>query len=480
MGAAAAPWTRRRARCAPSAAPSPRALELSAPGPDAAARPRRNGAGGRRNAGRPRGALGRDPRIAAARMVEAVCEERAPLSAVLDGAPDAALSPRDAALARAIVRTAVRRRGDIEYILAQLMAKPLPRKAGAVRAVLSTAAAQLLFMRQADHAAVNVAVDLLKADASTGGFARLANAVLRRLVRERDDLLAGLPVAANTPHWLYKRWSRTYGADAATAMAAIHREEPPLDLALAPGTAMPEGGEALPTGGVRMRPGPVEAIEGYEAGGWWVQDCAAQLPAMLLGDVAGQHILDLCAAPGGKTMQLAAAGARVTAVELDGARAERLAENLARTRLAGRVDVRVADARDIDGTFDGVLLDAPCSATGTLRRQPDAAWSKTPDDVTALAGVQRALIAHAATLVRPGGRLVYATCSLEREEGEAQLDFVRQELPDLELEPIVDGPAAAFAGPAGAMRTLPGLPVPGGADGLVGLDGFFAARFRRR
>ena len=412
-------------------------------------------------------------------MVEAVCETRAPLSAVLEASPDETLSPRDAALARAIVRTAVRRRGDIDHVLARLMTKKLPRKAAPVRAVLRTAAAQLLFMRQADHAAVHVAVDLLKSNASTGGYAGLANAVLRRLVRERDELLAALPVGANTPAWLYSRWASHYGEPAAAAMAAIHREEPPLDLSLAPGTTLPEGAAPLPTGGARLAAGgPIDAIEGYAEGGWWVQDVAAQLPALALGDVAGKHVLDLCAAPGGKTMQLAAAGARVTAVEVDAGRAARLGENLARTRLAERVEVIVADARDVTGTFDAVLLDAPCSATGTLRRQPDVAWSKVVTDIAALARLQRTLIVHAAERVRPGGSLVYATCSLEPEEGERQCDFVAAEVPSLALEPIAEGPAAAFANPAGVVRTLPHRPLPG-QGGLVGLDGFFAARFRR-
>lgn len=413
-------------------------------------------------------------------MVEAVCETRAPLSAVLDAGGGKTLSPRDAALARAIVRTAIRRRGDIDHILAALMTKNLPRRATSVRAVLRTAAAQLLFMRQADHAAVNVAVDLLKSDGATGGYAGLANAVLRRLIRERDALVAALPVDANTPPWLFARWVATYGRADAAAMAAAHREEPPLDLALAPGSAMPEGAAALPTGGARLAAGGmVDAIEGYAEGGWWVQDVAAQLPALAFGGVEGQHILDLCAAPGGKTMQLAAAGARVTAVELDPARAERLAENLARTNLAERVEVVVADALHVSGTYDGVLLDAPCSATGTLRRQPDVAWSKSAADIATLAHMQQSLIRHATERVRPGGLLVYATCSLEPEEGERQCDFIAAEVPALTLEPIADGPAAAFATAAGVVRTLPHHALPD-SPGLSGLDGFFAARFRRR
>ncbi|MEO1102187.1 MAG: transcription antitermination factor NusB [Pseudomonadota bacterium] len=415
-------------------------------------------------------------RAVAARIVLDVNENAVPLFAALADVPTA-LPERDQSLARAIVRTTVRRRGDIEWVLARLLTKALPRKAGMVRAVLAMSAAQLLFMRQADHAAVSEAVELLKAEPSTGGFVGLANAVLRRLVRERETHLSALPVEANTPPWLFARWVGTYGAGTAAAMAQAHREEPPLDLALAPDGAAPVGAVMLPTGGARLPATMVERIEGYATGGWWVQDMAAQLPALLLEPAAEMRVADLCAAPGGKTMQLAAQGATVTAVELDPSRAVRLRENLARTGLLGRVTVVEGDALALDGTFDAVLLDAPCSATGTLRRQPDVAWSKSARDIGALAKVQRALLAHAAGLLRPGGRLVFATCSLEPEEGEAHLGFTREALP-LALEPIVEGPAAAFATADGAMRTLPHLALPGGA-GLVGLDGFFAARFRR-
>lgn len=431
----------------------------------------------------PRQALpdGAPARAAAAQIVERVCEEHQPLAAVLEafaGGEAAALPERDATLARAIARIAIRRRGDIDWCLAALMDRPLPRRAAGVRATLRVAAAQLLFMRQAEHAAVNTAVALMKADAATAGFSGLANAVLRRLARERDDLLARLPVEANTPAWLWRRWTATFGEDAARAMAETHRQEPGLDIAFAGPAPLPEGATALPTGGARLPLGAVTEIEGYAEGTFWVQDMAAQLPALLLGDVAGLSVLDLCAAPGGKTMQLASRGARVTAVEIDPDRAARLAENLARTRLADRVEVVVADALDMKGRFDAVLLDAPCTATGTLRRQPDVAWAKSPRDLKPLQNLQRDLLRKAASLVVPGGRLVYATCSLEPEEGEDQLAFVSRALPSLELEPITEPAHAAYATPAGALRTLPHLPIPG--TSLSGLDGFFAARFRRR
>jgi 16S rRNA (cytosine967-C5)-methyltransferase len=258
----------------------------------------------------------------------------------------------------------------------------------------------------------------------------------------------------------------------------MHRQEPGLDIAFAGPARLPEGATPLPTGGARLPLRAVTEIEGYAEGAFWVQDMAAQLPALLLGDVAGLSVLDMCAAPGGKTMQLAARGARVTAVEIDEGRAARLAENLARTRLADRVDVVVADAREVEGTFDAVLLDAPCTATGTLRRQPDAAWAKSARDLKPLANLQRDLLRRAASLTAPGGRVVFATCSLEPEEGEEHLDFVARALPSLELEPAIGSPAADFARPPGVVRTLPHMAIPGTA--LTGLDGFFAARLRRR
>ncbi|MBJ3777639.1 RsmB/NOP family class I SAM-dependent RNA methyltransferase [Acuticoccus mangrovi] len=421
-------------------------------------------------------------RSAAQHIVTEVCERHQPLAGVLEEAahgPLARLSDRDQALARAIGRVTVRRRGDIDWCLAQMLAKPLPKRAAEVRAVLRVSAAQILFMRQADHAAVNVAVALLKGEGATGGFAGLANAVLRRLIRERDALLAALPVEANTPGWLWHRWVAHYGAETAAAIAAAHRAEPGLDIAFAdPVALLPEGGVALPTGGARLKAGAVTAIEGYAEGGWWVQDAAAQLPVTLFGNVAGATALDMCAAPGGKTMQLAARGARVTALELDADRAARIGENLARTHLAEHVRVTVGDALAAEGTYDAVLLDAPCSATGTMRRQPDVAWSKSAADIKALADVQRDLLRRAARCVAPGGTLVFATCSMEPEEGEAHLPFVAEALPELSLDPVTEGPAASFATPEGAMRTLPSMTIPG--TDLAGLDGFFAARFRRR
>ena len=325
-----------------------------------------------------------------------------PMPAVLDrfDADDGAgLTSRDRSLARAMVRTTVRRRGDHNRMHGQLLARPLPKKAAQARLHLTLAAAQIVFMRQAHHAAVDCTVTILKSDGATGGFAGLANAVLRRLGRERDALLATLPVETNTPQWLWRRWVTHYGAEATAHMAAVHREEPPLDIMLAPGGTPPDGAAALPTGGARLASANVPELEGYSEGGWWVQDFAAQLPVTMLGALEGKTAIDLCAAPGGKTMQLAAAGADVVALELDGARLARLGENLARTQLSERVRMVEGDALEAQGQYDAVLLDAPCSATGTLRRQPDVALARRPDDFARNGALQRRLIERAAALV---------------------------------------------------------------------------------
>ncbi|MEM8852280.1 MAG: transcription antitermination factor NusB [Pseudomonadota bacterium] len=424
---------------------------------------------------------GTPARYAAAEAIAAITDDGATLQTALDSLGQG-LDGRDSAFARAIVRTTIRRRGDIDWCLSQLMNKALPKKAAFVRAVLRMSAAQLLFMRQADHSAVNAGVAILKRDGSTGGFAGLANAVLRRLIRERDDLLARLPEEANTPPWLWARWRAHYGADAAKAIAEAHRQEPPLDLALAPGAKPPCEGVSLPTGGLRLTPQDVAALDGYDEGAFWVQDWAAQLPARLLGDVAGKTVLDLCAAPGGKTMQLASAGAMVTAVEANPERAERLAENLQRTRLSDHVTILVADAADATGTFDAVLLDAPCSSTGTLRRHPDVAWAKSMRDIESLAKVQARLLDAAVERVAPGGVLVYATCSLEPEEGEAQAARAAQHT-GLTHDPITAAEVGPFATDEGYLRTLPFMSAGDGASddaGPTGLDGFFAARLRKQ
>ncbi len=416
--------------------------------------------------------------------LEQVLVRGRPLDEALELAPGA-LPARDRALAFRIAATVLRRLGTLRAMLGRLMERGLPKGSPRLEPILLAGAAQLVFMDVPDHAAVGLSVDLARADRTTQGFAGLANAVLRRLAREKDALLAATDsFEADTPEWLRKRWIAAYGPDTARAIAAAHLVEPPLDVTVKAdpaGWAEKLSGEVLPTGSVRiLDAGPVRELPGFGDGEWWVQDAAAALPARLLGDVAGQRVLDLCAAPGGKTAQLAAAGARVTAVDRSPHRLERLAANLARLRLSA--EVVAADAEGFTGgPFDAVLLDAPCSATGTLRRHPDIALSKRPADIASLAEVQARLLAHAVDLVKPGGLLVYSTCSLEPEEGEEQVARLLAADPRVVRLPVTEkdgAELAAFITPQGDVRTLPSHWERGDAA-RSGLDGFFVARLRR-
>ncbi len=312
-------------------------------------------------------------------------------------------------------------------------------------------------------------------------FAGLADAVLRRVAEAGPAALEGQDAERlDTPAWLWAAWHKAYGPAAVRAIAAAHRAgEAPLDVTLAPGAAPPEGAEALPTpGSVRLPPGTrVAELPGFAEGRFWVQDAAAAVPARLLAARPGERVADLCAAPGGKTAQLAAAGAAVAAVERDPKRAARLRENLARLRLSAEVVEADAVGWTPSGgaRFDAVLLDAPCTATGTIRRHPDIPHLKRPRDVPGMAEAQRRLLAAAARLLAPGtGRLVFAVCSLQPEEGEAHLAAAAALglAPDPIRAEEVPGLEAALT-PAGALRTRPDLWAERG-----GMDGFFVARFR--
>ncbi|MGX5776010.1 RsmB/NOP family class I SAM-dependent RNA methyltransferase [Methylorubrum zatmanii] len=399
------------------------------------------------------------------------------------------LAPADAALARAIATASFRRLGFIRAALAARLRDGLPDDRPHLLALLVTGAAQILDLAVADHAAVDLSVRLAKADPQLQHLAPLVNAVLRRIARERDAIRAeeGDPLGGNTPDWLARRWREAYGEEAARNMAAAHLEGAAVDLTI---PRDPElwaerlGGTPLDLGSVRLTEvrEAVADLPGYAEGAWWVQDAAASLPVRLLAPQAGERIADLCAAPGGKTAQLAAAGAAVTAVDRSGARLERLSRNLDRLGLSA--EVVTADALDLpeDRPFDAVLLDAPCSATGTIRRHPDVAWTKNEADLIRLAGLQRRLLDKAARLTRPGGRLVYCTCSLEPEEGGAQIAAFLARNPDYARVPIT---AERLAGHAelidgsGDLRTLPSH-LGGGSGRAGGLDGFFAALLQRR
>ena len=396
------------------------------------------------------------------------------------------LSAADRALATQLERTVLRRHGQLHHLLARLLHKPLPKRACRARAAFMLGAAQLLFLRTPPHAAISTTVELVKAHARTRALAGLVNAVLRRLQREGEVLLQQAPPELNFPDWLRDRWREAWGEEALSAMAEELLREPPLDITVkhpeeAPRWAERLGGLLLPTGTVRIEKpaGPVASLPGHAEGAWWVQDAAAALPARLAGNVAGRRVADLCAAPGGKTMQLAAAGARVTAVDISAPRLERLRENLRRTRL--EAEVVSSDVLDFapETPFDVVLLDAPCTATGTFRRHPDVLLTKTPEQARDLAVLQERMLEHARRLVAPGGLLVYCVCSLLPEEGEEQVArFLARHGDTFAREPVradeIGGLREAIT-PEGDVRTLPHFPI----GDSHGLDGFFIARLRR-
>jgi 16S rRNA (cytosine967-C5)-methyltransferase len=421
-----------------------------------------------------------NPRQIALDVLDRVLGHARPFDETFAGHPRLAdLAPRDRAFARLLVTTVLRRLGQLDAVLdAFLRATP---KDVRVRNLLRLGAAQLLFLGTPAHAAVGETVAL-----ATGkqAFARgLANAVLRRVAAEGPALLAGQDAPRlNTPDWLWQSWCAAYGEPRARAIAQAHLAEPPLDLTV---KEHPEVWarrlEAEHLYGNTLRRaagGQVEALPGYAAGAWWVQDAAAALPASLLGAIADASVIDLCAAPGGKTAQLCAMGARVTAVELSERRAERLGANLARLQLAAEVVVADALIWRPAEPAPYVLLDAPCTATGTIRRHPDIPWHKTPDDIARMADLQAALLGAAGEMLAPGGTLVYASCSLQPGEGPLLIERALATHPELERSPITRpemGGLPVELTEAGEVRTLPCDLAERG-----GLDGFFIARLRRK
>ncbi|BBF94735.1 RsmB/NOP family class I SAM-dependent RNA methyltransferase [Blastochloris tepida] len=436
-----------------------------------------------RSAGRarpPAPPAGLAPRRVAADLIEGVLYHGRPLDEALEAALGA-VAERDRALVRMLAATVLRRHGTLRAVVGTFLTRA-PKGGPRLDAALLLGAAQILFLDVPDHAAVDLSVRLAQADHAARHYAGLVNAVLRKVAAEGQAVLAGLTdPALDTPDWLMARWRAAYGAEIAATIAEAHRHEAALDLTVkadAAGWAERLGGRSLPTGTVRLlAKGPVPQLAGFAEGAWWVQDAAAALPARLLGDVRGLRIADLCAAPGGKTLQLASAGALVTAVDRAESRLDRLGQNLGRTGLDA--EIVCADVMDFaGGPFDAVLLDAPCSATGTIRRHPDVAWTKRPQDIASLAELQAALLDRAVQLVKPGGRLVYCTCSLEPEEGPDQIEALLARRPGvtrLPIEAAAIGADPAWITAAGELRTLP-CHLPDADPRLAGLDGFFAAR----
>jgi 16S rRNA (cytosine967-C5)-methyltransferase len=437
---------------------------------------------------RPAEVPGLAARRIAADILDGVLHKHRTLDDQLDG-PAAhpalkTLADRDRALMRRLVATILRRLGTLGHVLSRLLDRGIPTDAPRAQSALLIGAAQILWMDVPDHAAVDLSVRLVQSDRRAAKYAGLVNAVLRRCAREGAGLVDEVKnETLDLPPWLLKRWIAHYGEDAARAMAHAILHEPSLDL-----TVKSDGaqwatrlhGELLQLGTVRtVLQGSVTMLPGFAEGQWWVQDAAAALPARLFGDIKGKRILDLCAAPGGKTAQLVHAGAEVTALDRSPARVARLKDNL--TRLQLTAEAITADANDWQGepnSFDGILIDAPCTSTGTIRRHPDVAWLRQESDFAALTALQKRLLQKAAQLLKPGGTMVYCTCSLESEEGEAQIAALLAAESSLKRVPVVASEVAGLSeivNADGDLRTLPSH-LPHADPRLAGLDGFYAAR----
>jgi 16S rRNA (cytosine967-C5)-methyltransferase len=417
------------------------------------------------------GLLAREQGLAALRRI---LDGRTPLDdALADLRRTTDLSARDRAFARALVAVTLRRLGQIDTLIDRCLAKPLPAAGAVAQHILRLGATQLLFLDTPAHAAVNTTVNLAARRAPP--YRALTNAVMRRLTREGPALVAMQDAERlNTPDWLWYRWSAAWGEVTVRKIAAAHLLEAPLDITVrgdASEWAHRLDATVLPSGSLR-RPagGAIETLAGHDDGAWWIQDAAAALPVRLFGDVTGKRTADLCAAPGGKTAQLAAAGAVVTAVDRSAPRLEQTARNLARLKLTATLVQADAATWQPDERFDGVLLDAPCSATGTIRRHPDIPRLKAASDVTKLAGLQKRMLARAAALLKPGSTLVYCTCSLQPEEGELQAAAVP--LRPVPVDAAELGVPQDCITPEGWLRTLPHHWGDWG-----GMDGFFAARW---
>jgi 16S rRNA (cytosine967-C5)-methyltransferase len=394
----------------------------------------------------------------------------------------ASLPERDRALMRRLVGTVLRRLGSLRHLLRGFLERGFPADAPRAETILLLGAAQILWLEVPDHAAVDLSVRLAQADRRASRYAGLVNAVLRRVTQSKETPPDGK--TRDTPDWLLARWTKSYGKEAARAIAAANAQEPALDLTVkkdAEYWADRVHGRVLPTGSVRtLAHGAVTLLPGFPEGAWWVQDAAAAIPARLFGDLNGKTVADLCAAPGGKTAQLASAGGKVTAIDRSAQRLSRLAENFKRVGLAA--EVVAADVLEWQTEpFDAVLLDAPCSSTGTIRRHPDVPWLKSEADIATMAGMQTRLLDRAVDLTKPGGTLVYCVCSLEAEESEQQIEALLARDPRVKRAPVAADEVfgrAEFVNSAGDLRTLP-TQLPDADPRWGGIDGFYAARLTR-
>lgn len=426
-------------------------------------------------------------RMVALGLLDQVLTRKIPLDQTLDSSAElAALSGRDRAFVRMVVATTLRRLGQIDDLISRASERATLPQPPALHHLLRMGVAQLVFMNVPDHAAVNTAVQLAE-NYGMGRQKGFVNAILRRIIRDgRDWFDAQDETRINIPKWLLQSWVEDYGLTGTAEIGEANLAEAPLDISVKDKTQLEHWAEALdamilPTGSLRRNAGGnVQDLPGFSDGMWWVQDASAAIPARLFGDLNGKTVIDLCAAPGGKTAQLAAMGAQVIALDRSAKRLQRLDENMRRLRLDGHVQATAADAsvwapRD---KVDAVLLDAPCTATGTIRRHPDVMVLKGPQDQKNLADLQRRMLDNAVNIIAPGGTLVYCTCSLQKEEGEQQIDaflkrhpgiFTRNPITAAEIGGLDDSITAQ-----GDVRI-----VPNHMAALGGMDGFFVARLVR-
>jgi 16S rRNA (cytosine967-C5)-methyltransferase len=431
-------------------------------------------------------------RQTAQRLLGAVIDTKTSLDGLTDddhGHPQfRALEPRDRALVRAILSSALRHRVTIGKMLDKLLDRPLPKNATSLGHLLHAGAAQILFLDVPAHSAVDLAVESAKADPRNARFAGLVNAVLRGLIRAKDRTLDTIMSGTlDAPEWFSSRLEAAYGVEKTQHILSLHGHPAPLDLSV---KSRPQDwaekldGIVMPNGTIRLEKfeGKIPDLPGFAEGEWWVQDVAASLPVKLMGDIRGKRVVDLCAAPGGKTAAMVLAGADVTAVDLSASRLKRLQSNLARLNLTAQTHAgNLLDFKPA-GLFDAVLLDAPCSSTGTVRRHPDVVWTKTPDDIAKLAELQLKLLLHAATLVKPGGLLMFANCSLDPMEGEELAGRFLALVPEYDLKVIDPSELPGLEhliSSEGYLRTTP-ADLDLGRPEISGMDGFFAARLVRR
>lgn len=428
---------------------------------------------------------GIDMRRAALAIIEAVFDHGQMLDAA-QRTEGKDLDARDQAFLKQLTTLYFKKRGSLRWVIRQLMERPLPVKMIAVERLIELGIVQILFMRTADHAAVDQSVRLIgsRRNTSERNMKGLANAVLRNAIRQRDELLVGVEAETliDLPGWLRKRWVLKMGEDTVKAIALSMRQDVTIDITVKDPTereslAKAFDADILPTGSLRLKQATdITQLDGFAEGRWWVQDMAAAIPATLFGSLVGKHVADLCAAPGGKTMQLAAQGAKVTAIDRSSERMPRLWQNLERTKLTDSVDPLVQDIMEwkANKAITHILLDAPCSATGTMRRNPDGPWLKSVKQIRELTVMQSNMLDHVFAQLPEGGKLIYCVCSLEDEEGPDQISAFLERTQNAKLIPITSdevGGMDALCTEDGYLRCRPDFLAEQG-----GMDGFFAAR----